>query len=431
MRRSPLRTKAPRRRLLASIVAVLVTTLLATGCEFDGAYDLPLPGNKVSEEEGYLVTADFADALNVVPRTAVMVDDVVVGQVTEVDRVDWHARVRFLVRKDIRLPENVQVDVRQTSLLGEKYIALVEPDKASASEKRLSAGDFIPLSRTGRNPEVEEVLGALSMVLSGGGIGQLKTISVELNNMLNGRQDQARHLLGNLERMIGALDDQRADIVTAMESIDQLSRTLVKEKETIGAAIDSMGPALKVLNRQHSSLMKMLRQLDVLGVVGTRVINASKDNFVATLRHLEPTLRRLADAGDALPKGLSLMASFPFPEEAGNIARGDYANALFHMDIDLNKIIKSPGDALPDPLNLCLATPLAPACQALDDATKQLLCQLNPDIGSALCPDGSLGLPRGPILPDLTGSGAGNSNSNSNGGGLGGLDDLLGGGGGG
>ena len=167
---------------------VVLACVLPTGCEFDGAYDLPLPGNKVNADDGYLVTADFADALNVVPRTAVMVDDVVVGQVTEVERVGWHARVKFLVRKDIKLPENVQVDVRQTSLLGEKYIALVEPEPATASAERLSAGDFIPLSRTGRNPEVEEVLGALSMLLSGGGIGQLKTISVELNNMLNGRR---------------------------------------------------------------------------------------------------------------------------------------------------------------------------------------------------------------------------------------------------
>jgi phospholipid/cholesterol/gamma-HCH transport system substrate-binding protein len=424
------RARARRRpgRVLGTVVAIIVTAVVASGCQFDGAYDLPLPGAKVSEEDAYLVTADFADALNVVPRTAVMVDDVVVGQVTEVRRSGWHARVKFLVRKDINLPENVQVDVRQTSLLGEKYIALVSPEKATASAQRLSNGDFIPLSRTGRNPEVEEVLGALSMVLSGGGIGQLKTISVEMNNMLNGRQDEARHLLGNLERMIGALDDQKGNIIEAMDSIDRLSTTLVKEKETIGDAIDSMGPALAVLNRQHSSLMKMLRQMDALGQVGTRVLDASADNIVASLRHLQPTLTKLSDAGDSLPRGLSLMASFPFPKEAGNIAKGDYANALFHVDFDLNKILKSPGDALPDPINLCLnAVPsqIATLCQGLDDAATALVCQV-PRIGQVVCPDGTIGLPKGPIIPGLTGAAPG---SNSSGGdGLSGLGDLLGGG---
>ncbi len=417
------------RRLVVAVVAVLAGSMLAAGCKFDGAYDLPLPGAKVSADDAYAVTADFADALNVVPRTAVMVDDVVVGQVTDVDRVGWHARVRFLVRKDIALPENIDVDVRQTSLLGEKYIALIEPAQGAASSKQLSEGDFIPLSRTGRNPEVEEVLGALSMVLSGGGIGQLKTISVEMNHMLNGRRDQARHLLGNLDRMVGALDQQKGDIITAMESIDRLSATLVKEKETIGTAIDTMGPALKVLNRQHKALITMLKQLDALGKVGTRVLNASGENIVASLKHLQPVLTRLSDAGDALPQGLSMMASFPFPEEAGDIARGDYANALFQMDIDLNSIVKSPSDALPDPINVCLVTPLAPACQALDDATKKLICQLDPQVAKVLCPGGGVGIPKVPPVPGL-GGGSSSGSGNGGGGGLGGLLGGLAGGGG-
>ena len=398
-------------RPLAALVALLATVQLATGCEFDGAYDLPLPGAKVDEDDAIAVTADFADALNVVPRTAVMVDDVVVGQVTEVDRVGWRARVQFLVRKDIELPENVEVDVRQTSLLGEKYLALIEPVDGAASDKRLSAGDFIPISRTGRNPEVEEVLGALSMLLSGGGIGQLKTITVEMNKMLNGRQDQARSLLGNLDRLVATLDEQKSDIITAMDSIDRLSATLVKEKDTIGAAIDSMAPALKVLNRQHGALMRMLRQLDKLGAVGTRVLNASGDNIVASLRHLKPTLTKLSDAGDALPQGLSMMASFPFPEEAADIARGDYANALFDMDFDLNQIVQAPGDALPDPLNVCSVTPAAPVCQGLSGAVLDRFCQQFPS--SPLC----AGLSRNPALPDLSGS----RSSGSFGGLLGGL----------
>jgi phospholipid/cholesterol/gamma-HCH transport system substrate-binding protein len=417
-------------RLVASIVGLVVTAVVASGCQFDGAYDLPLPGNKVSKDDGYLVTADFADALNVVPRTAVMVDDVPVGQVTEVRRSGWHARVTFLVRKDVKLPENSSVDVRQTSLLGEKYIALVAPPKGTGSAELLSAGDFIPLARTGRNPEVEEVLGALAMVLGGGGIGQLKTITTEMNKMLNGRQDQARDLLGNLDRLVAALNGQKSDIIAAMDSVNRLSTTLIKEKKTIGDAIDSMGPALKVLNEQHASLMAMLRQLDKLGDVGTRVLDASTDNIVASLRHLQPTLTKLSDAGDALPNGLSLLASFPFPKEAANIAKGDYANALFHLDINLNDIIKSPGDALPDPINVCMATPLAPVCKTLDDATKKLVCQLNPikAVTSVLCPDGTIGLPKVPILPGLTTSG--NDSNSSGGGAVGGLlGGLLGGGG--
>src|SRR5690606_17398399 len=155
----------------------------------------------IKEEDGYVVTADFTDVVNVVPRTLVMANDVAVGQVLEVERVGWHARVKMRVRKDIVLPANAVADVRQTSLLGEKYIALLEPTDVKPSAAKLADGALIPLDRTARNPEVEEVLGALSFLLSGGGVGQLKTISHELNEMLDGRDEDIRSVLRRLDTM--------------------------------------------------------------------------------------------------------------------------------------------------------------------------------------------------------------------------------------
>jgi len=65
----------------AGLVLLLVLTFVATSCRFDGAYDLPLPGGKaVDADHAITITAEFTDALNVVPRTAVMVDDVPVGR---------------------------------------------------------------------------------------------------------------------------------------------------------------------------------------------------------------------------------------------------------------------------------------------------------------------------------------------------------------
>ena len=394
------------RRRPVGLFLLLVLTFVASSCRFDGAYDLPLPGGKaVDPDDAITVTAEFTDALNVVPRTAVMVDDVPVGQVSQIDRVGWHAKITMQVRKDLDLPENTVAEIRQTSLLGEKYVALLEPPGA-APTGRLSEGDNIPLSATSRNPEVEEVLGALSFVLSGGGIGQLKTISTELNKMMNGRTDEMRDLLGRINTLVSTLDDQKGDIIAAMEGINRLTATLNKERRTIGAAIDAIGPAVKVLNEQHEALVTMLRELDELGQVGTRVIKGSRDNLVATLRHLEPSLRELADAGQSLPRGLGIIASFPFPKEAADLAKGDYANALFYMKFDLNKLFGSGGfgdsSNIPSPVEICMATPLAPVCQTLSDSLLDQLCSLMPT--NPLCP-GVGPPPNGggsvPLLPGL------------------------------
>jgi len=344
----------PRRlRRLASAGAIALSlALFSTACEFDGAYDLPLPGGIVSDEESYTVTAEFADVLAVVPRTAVMVDDVPVGEVKEVDRVGWHARLTLWVRNDVELPDNAIAEIRQTSLLGEKYVALLPPTD-EAGKGQLSEGDRIPLSDTGRNPEVEEVLGALSFLLSGGGVGQLATITHELNAVMDGRQDRLRSLMGRLDGVIGTIDDQKTEIIAAMSSINDLTATLNREKKTIGDAVDALGPAVEVLSAQHDNLVRMLRALDRLGVVGTQVIAASKDDLLGTLRELEPVLQKLNETGSSIAPGVSLLLSFPFPKESNNIVHGDYANTIMQVTVSLTHLQNGggdgPGSGLPTP----------------------------------------------------------------------------------
>jgi len=364
------------------LVAVVVIGVLAlSSCKFDGAYDLPLPGGPVDADNAIEVTAEFEDILNVVPKSPVMVDDVTVGEVTGVERVGWHAKVTMLVRKDVDLPDNAIAEIRQVSLLGEKYVALESPVEG-ASQGRLGDGDDIPLTQTGRNPEVEEVLGALSFLLSGGGVAQLGTITQELNKAMEGRQDNLRHLLGSLTDVVGTLDDQKADILRAMQSVSDLTATLNQEKQTVTGALDVAGPAVKVLADQHDELIAMLSALDRLGVVGTRVINASKDDLLKSLADLRPVLSKLHQAGDELAPGLNLMVSFPFPKEASEIVRGDYANTSIRADINLENFFPA-GTTIPDLPIPDVPTPeLPPGGDVLSDVEK---CLQSLDITSPAC----------------------------------------------
>ncbi|MFL6159866.1 MAG: MCE family protein [Marmoricola sp.] len=424
-------------RMVRILLGLLLGSVVLSGCDFD-VYSLPLPGGTDVGDNPITVTVQFQDVLDLVPKSTVKVNDVSVGMVKKIDLEGYHANVTIELRNDTKLPENTIAEIRQTSLLGEKFVSLSPPE--TGAEGTLTDGEVIPLDRTGRNPEVEEVLGALSFVLSGGGVQQLRTISVEINKMLNGRTDDARGVLSQVTSLVGALDDQKASILNAMQAVDKLSVTLNKESRSVGAAIDALGPALKVLNGQHRSLVKMLRELDKLGVVGTKVIKNSKDDMVAALRHLAPPLRELADAGNSLPRGLSLMASFPFPKEAADLAQGDYANALFAVDFDLSKLLGSGGvgdsSNIPNPVQICLATPAAPICKTLNDSLLTQLCSLAPT--NPLCPGTGPGAkadknnPIGTLLNGILGGGTSGSTPRrsdpGSGGLLGGLASLLGGG---
>ena len=118
---------------------------------------------------------------------------------------------------------------------------------------------MIPIERSGRNPEVEEVLGALSLLLNGGGVAQLKTIAQELNLALEGREDSARSVLDQIRILMTQLDDNKADIVAAIESLNALAVSVRKQEDTIDATLEQLPSALTSLDQQRGDLVKMLR----------------------------------------------------------------------------------------------------------------------------------------------------------------------------
>ncbi len=320
----------------AATAGVLVLAL--SGCQ--GVYDLPLPGGAATGSDAYHVTVEFADVLDLVPQSAVKVNDVTVGAVDSVRLAGWHAQVTVRLRKSVQLPDNAIAELRQTSLLGEKFVSL-SPPTGQAPRGRLAEGDTIPLSRSGRNPEVEEVLSALSLVLNGGGVAQLKTINVELTRAMRGHEDDIKGALTQLDTFIGGLDQRKADVVRALDGLDRLSARLADQKGTIANAIEDLGPGLKVLADQRAELTKMLTALSDLGRVGTRVVNASRADTVANLRALAPILTTLSEAGDNLPKALELAFTYPFPRAATDAVQGDYTNLRITTDLDLRTILSN------------------------------------------------------------------------------------------
>ncbi|WP_327138377.1 MCE family protein (plasmid) [Streptomyces sp. NBC_01340] len=324
-------------RKAGAVAWAAVGSLLLSGCEFNGWYDVQLPGGAAADGHAYHVTVEFRDVLDLVPQSAVKVNNVTVGAVEKVRLDGWHARVRLRVADSVKLPANAVAELRQTSMLGEKYVALSAPT-GTAPVGRLGDGDRIPLSRSGRNPEIEEVLSALSALLNGGGVAQLKTITVELNKALNGRENRVRSLLKELNTFIGGLDDQRKDIVHALEAVDRLAGRLGKEKKTIAQAVDAMPPALKVLADQRRDLTRMLTALSKLGNTGSKVVTASHNDTVANLKQLRPILQQLNKAGDDLPNSLELLTTYPFPRNVVDAIKGDYVNLDITADLNLSDL---------------------------------------------------------------------------------------------
>ena len=329
--------------------ALLAAALLLSGCGFRGAYSFDLPGGADVGSDSYRVQIQFADVLDLVPQSGVRVADVPVGRVEDITLSDdWTAVVTVEVDGDVDLPANAVAMIQQSSLLGEKYVELAAPGDEESTGS-LDDGALITLDRTNRNVEVEELLGALSLVLNGGGIAQLQTINSELGQALEGREDAVRDTLTQLDTFIGGLDAQKTEINRALDSVNALATTLAARTGTITTALDSIGPGLDVLEDQRDLLVGMLQSLAALGDVGTRVIEQAGADTVADLQLLQPVLSQLAAAGPDLAESLDLLLTYPFPASSlsalntrQDLRTGGYAlftNMTATLDLDLAELL--------------------------------------------------------------------------------------------
>lgn len=346
-----------RRRVATAAVGLLTGVLVLSGCSI---YDAPLPGGADTGKNPMTVKVMFRDVLDLVPQSTVKVNDVTVGKVTSVDLKGYVAQVTIAIPRDVDLPDNARAQIRQTSLLGEKFVSLEKPQDPGSG--KLGNGDTIGLDRTGRNPEVEEVLGALSLLLNGGGVGQLKTIFSELNNAFDGNEVQARSVLTQIKTFVGQLDENKASIVLALENTNRLAANLRKQDATIKNTLDDVPAALRSVNGQRADLVKLLKSLTRLSGVGVRVIRASKQSTINSLRDLAPVLDQFAKSGDNLAKSFQVFLTYPFvdeavgrdPQVARNLHMGDYTNLSVNLNIDLLNLPKLP------------SLPTGPVCDALD-----------------------------------------------------------------
>jgi phospholipid/cholesterol/gamma-HCH transport system substrate-binding protein len=326
------------RRLGISLLAVSAVAG-ASGCsDWRGVNTLDLPGTEGHRDNPYTISAQLPDVENLQRNSRVRVGDVTVGNVIKIERQGWHAVVTMSLNGDVKLPANATATVGQTSLLGSLHIELAPPVGA-APQGSLREGSLIPLSAGSMYPSTEQTLAGISMLLNGGGIGQLQDITQSLSTAFAGREDDLRSLFTQLDQFIGSLNSQTDDIIAATDSFNGLVSQLADQKPVLDKALQKLPAALKVLSDQRQNLADALTELGRFSALSTDTVNQTKENLVKELNDLGPVLQSLADAGPALTRSLSFFATFPYPKETLNKwLRGEYANQTIILDLTLSRL---------------------------------------------------------------------------------------------
>jgi phospholipid/cholesterol/gamma-HCH transport system substrate-binding protein len=322
------------------MVVVLAAAGLS-GCGWRGLNSVPLPGTEGGGPGAYTIHAQLPDVNNIEQNSRVRVGDVTVGNVTKIERQGWHALLTMSINGDVDLPANATATVGQTSLLGSLHIELAPPTD-TAPEGKLHEGSVIPLSSGAMYPSTEQTLAAVSMLLNGGGIGQIQDITRSLSTAFTGRENDLRSLIQQLDTFVAYVNDQTDDIIAATDSLNNLVGQFAAQKPVVDKALKTIPDALAVLNDQRDNLTDALDQLGKFSALAADSVNLTKDSLVKELKDLGPVLESLANAGPALTRSLDYFSMFPYAKSTvQNWFRGDYANLTAVIDLTLSRFDSS------------------------------------------------------------------------------------------
>jgi phospholipid/cholesterol/gamma-HCH transport system substrate-binding protein len=328
----------PYRRISATTVFLLLAVGLSGCSEWRGANSLPLPGTEGGGDGAFTIQAQLPDVDNIERNSRVRVGDVTVGKVEKIERQGWHALLTLNLNGDVDLPANSTAEVGQTSLLGSLHVELAPPTGVPP-EGKLHEGSLIPLSSGTFVPSTEQALASVSLLLNGGGIGQIQEITKELSTAFRGRDADLRSLLTELDKLVGYLDDQTDDIIAAADSLNRLTGQVAEQKPVLDKALATLPDALSVLRDQREELADAIDALGKFAALAADAVNQSKENLVKNLQNLGPVLKSLADAGPALTRSLDFLTTYPFPKPTlSKWLRGDYGNLTAVIDLTLSRI---------------------------------------------------------------------------------------------
>lgn len=235
--------------------------------------------------------AIFTDASEVVPRNDVRLNDVVVGAITSVTLDGLHAKIEFSVDRDVELPAGTRAELRQVSLLGEQYLALI-PE----GDGELVSGTTIPLERTRRATDFEELVGAGGELAANIAVAQVNKLAAGFTGAFADDPAKLGRLLDATASTAKAFNDHTAELVATIDRVEQMTAQLAPHSDELAAAIDDLAAGMGALADNRDGLAAFTSLLATFSERVAELLSVNEERFTAGLPHLRQVFGELVDS---------------------------------------------------------------------------------------------------------------------------------------
>jgi phospholipid/cholesterol/gamma-HCH transport system substrate-binding protein len=285
--------------------------------------------------------AMFDDASEVVPHNDVRINDVVVGEVTSVTLDGLHARVEVSVDRDVPLPADTRAEIRQVSLLGEQYVALL-PE----GDGELAEGATIPLARTRRATDFEELVGAGGELAANIAVSQVNALTAGFTKAFADDPEKLGRLLDASAATAKAFNDHTPELVATIERVEQMAAQLAPHGNELGAAVDDLAAGMEALAANRESLASFTTSLATFSDRMAELLTANEARLTAGVPHLRQVFGELVDSTADI--NLWLDNLYALNAAWSCIGDGNFLNETFFLLPSVADLDYGPGHCEPE-----------------------------------------------------------------------------------
>ncbi len=270
----------------------------------------------------------FDEALNLAVGAPVKVNGVNSGKVQSVEARDFKAIVMLKVRSDAQVRTTATARLRYTTPLGELFVDMANPDTGEP----IRDGAELDRKQASTAPTVEDALASASLLVNGGGLNQLQTVTDELNTALGGRETSIRRLLERSNTFLREANATTGDIDRALRALVVLSKELAANRSTIKAAMTEIRPAAAVLRQNTPGLTALLAAVVDFSAVANDVVGKTREDIVQMVNQVTPVLQEFLSNDRTLSSSLRALTEVSKTLDA--VVPGDYANLRLELVLD-------------------------------------------------------------------------------------------------
>lgn len=235
-------------------------SLLLSGCASEGLASLPLPHPGTSGQ-GYTITAEFSDALNLPAFAKVRLGGADVGQMESISARNYTAVATLWIQDGVRLPKGTTAELRSATPLGDVFVSVKPPTTVDPNAPMLKQGDNIALKDTAAAATVENLLTGAAVLVNGGAVQNL-------TNLLNGAGKAVgtngggnfRGLVDNTTTLLTTMNSRTDQLSTSLTELSALSDRLNEKNQVIDELMGAAGPATNTLSQQTNQIADLIVQ---------------------------------------------------------------------------------------------------------------------------------------------------------------------------